>query len=169
VTLSFEQVKERMIRDTILLVDPLPFDRDALFQVLQRRLTKTTQGTTIPLVNAKQTSWPHAVETTRYNGRVANTALLTLLVCVCRRVCVGQGRRRAVSKTTCTASCGAACHACMGRCQHTWAATSASHRPPTRTHRYILSIKCLPQRMGTQRIAVTSTDIMLKAMLALTR
>lgn len=53
VTLSWEQVKERMIKDTILLVDPLPFDRDALFQVLQRRLTKTTQGTNIPRVLKK--------------------------------------------------------------------------------------------------------------------
>jgi hypothetical protein len=34
------QVKESLIRDTILLVDPVPFDRDAIVPVLERRLTK---------------------------------------------------------------------------------------------------------------------------------
>jgi tubulin polyglutamylase TTLL5 len=33
------RVKEAMVRDTILLVDPLPFDRKALAQVLRRRLS----------------------------------------------------------------------------------------------------------------------------------
>lgn len=42
--LALLQVKERMIRDTVLLVDPLPFDRDALVEVLRRRLTKAGHG-----------------------------------------------------------------------------------------------------------------------------
>jgi hypothetical protein len=32
------QVKEQLIRETIELVDPVPFDREALLEVLRRRL-----------------------------------------------------------------------------------------------------------------------------------
>lgn len=38
------QLKEKMIRDTILLVDPLPYDRDALVDVLKRRLGNVATG-----------------------------------------------------------------------------------------------------------------------------
>ena len=37
---KYLQLKEKMIRDTILLVDPLPYDREALVGVLKRRLGK---------------------------------------------------------------------------------------------------------------------------------